>query len=119
MDDQYSGETAHPPAASQASWTGQAPRPDRMMGANAALSLFTGLALVFSMAAILGLVVVHHKQKPTYDNDTCSGCSVLSAELARQAKALSGLWRFVEAVDDRGTGVQGTGLHDEDVRVGH
>lgn len=91
-----------------------------MTGVNGALWLLTGLALLFSMAAILGVVVVRHNQVfSAYDDDTCPGCQVLGSELARQAKALSDVWRFVEAVDDRRIDVSGPAVQDETVRVGH
>lgn len=85
-------------------------------GAAATLVALTGLALIFSMGAVLAVVVVHHNQQKAYDLAACQACPQLREELARQAKALSRLWREVEAVDGRRAEVSGSGVC-QDLRV--
>jgi hypothetical protein len=83
-----------------------------------ALILLTGLNLIISMTALLGVIVVHHEQNSTYD-DTCPGHVKLTAEVERLAAALSQTWRYVEAVDGQRPDVPGTELHHDQVGVGH
>lgn len=84
-----------------------------------ALVALTGLSLLFSMAALLGLVVVHHSAQDAYDASTCQGCRLLGAELGRQAKALSRVWREVEAVGGREPDMSGTAVRREEVGAEH
>lgn len=79
----------------------------------------TGLALVFSMAGLLGLIVLHHNAQSAYDNYVCADCASLHQELARQARAMSQLWRRLEDVDGGGLEVPGSDMRHEEVGAGH